>query len=245
MFATGLSFKIQFKISLLIIALGILPDPDCFADKGSGESGSGSLSSQPPDTVALYSPFDLSLDVPVTVEFSWYRQIHSSYYQLQLSAMPDFSALLIDQVNITDTIYRAGDLALSTTHYWRVRAMNVAGEGAFSDVWGFTTSKDPTVGLDRGSAVDMKDLLTVFPNPFNRQTSFRIRGFQNQDIVVTIVGSNGQCIWKIQDHPDQNGTYEMTWDGCDQHGIRVGDGLYLVVLQIGKHLIYRKIMKIE
>jgi hypothetical protein len=61
-------------------------------------------------------------------------------YDLQLSADPSFATTIVDGSGLTTTSYLVSSpLSNETSYYWRVRATNSQGTGAWSDVWTFIT----------------------------------------------------------------------------------------------------------
>lgn len=84
------------------------------------------------------------------------RTPDASRYQWQMSALPGFTTLLLDELT-ADTTY-ASQLSGGRTYYLRVRGVNDLGESAFSSVVKFTTMAPPartTLVLPANNAVNV------------------------------------------------------------------------------------------
>jgi hypothetical protein len=92
-----------------------------------------------PSTPTLVLPVDIAPDQPLSVSLIWNKVSGASSYRIQLSTSSVFSALIIDDSLLTDSIKNTGTLQTSTTYYWRVRAKNTGGISAWSNSKSFTT----------------------------------------------------------------------------------------------------------
>lgn len=98
---------------------------------------------QAPEHPLLSLPSQGAQNVITTPSLSWGCVFGASTYQLQVSTNESFSNLILDQIGITGTIHTASNLAANTQYWWRVRAINSNGQGAFSTAWSFTTTPNP------------------------------------------------------------------------------------------------------
>ncbi|MGY6555395.1 MAG: S8 family serine peptidase, partial [Wenzhouxiangella sp.] len=91
----------------------------------------------------LLAPADGSTDQSLSLSFEWQPQLGAIAYRLQLATDADFEDVLIDE-QIEDTSFDAAiELALSTEYFWRVAGDNLCGQGAWSEVFSFTTRDEP------------------------------------------------------------------------------------------------------
>lgn len=94
----------------------------------SGTTSSTNFVIEPPhistDPVILIAPSSNEINTPIIPLFSWRAMISALNYRLQLSTSSNFTNLIINQANLTDTCYTGTTLNNSTTYYWRVRAVN-------------------------------------------------------------------------------------------------------------------------
>jgi hypothetical protein len=102
-----------------------------------------------PGLAALNAPADASSNISNSPVIGWSVVPGASWYALQVSTDPAFGVNLIDRW-IGASTYQAVDLAGGTHYYYRARAMNAAGAGAWSPAWSFTTQAGPPVS---GSAL--------------------------------------------------------------------------------------------
>jgi len=79
--------------------------------------------------------------------FSWGSVAGATSYRIQIHGSPDFSSPDIDETTSGASYTPATGLGPGTT-YWRVRASNACGDGAWSAAWSFTVLTTPgTPGL--------------------------------------------------------------------------------------------------
>ena len=114
------------------------------------EAGSGEWSStwifttegeplSPPGVVTLSSPEDGATGISINPQLVWEAATDAGSYQVQVSTEEGFTTLSVDQSGIAETQLVMENLNFETLYYWRVRAVNEAGQGEWSAVWSFTT----------------------------------------------------------------------------------------------------------
>jgi hypothetical protein len=96
----------------------------------------------PAPRLALLSPEDGALDLmPDDVQLAWQDLPQAASYGLQVDTDPGFSAPLIARTGLGEGSYLPGaQLALNTCYFWRVRADNACGPGAWSPAARFGTA---------------------------------------------------------------------------------------------------------
>jgi hypothetical protein len=99
------------------------------------------LASPPPVAApALLHPANEATGVAwQPTEFSWRSVERAHRYQLQVSKNAEFSYIIIN--NFYTTTSAAVNTLAENTLFWRVRAVNAAGEGPWSTIRSFTTAK--------------------------------------------------------------------------------------------------------
>jgi hypothetical protein len=229
----------KFMVTLYIVLLST--GFALYANTGVGESASGFLTSLPPAAPVLQSPADESTVLPDTIMMAWYSQIHTASYTLQISNTASFTDLIVNTTDLTDTSDAVTGLAGNTTYYWRVFATNVAGDGALSESWQFTTS---ATSADRESSSIPKHyaLLPVCPNPFNPVTTITYLLPKKTEVSLIIYNSMGQAIRKLASESRKAGKYTVSWDGRNNRGIPVTSGLYLCRFTAGNHEFTQKML---
>ncbi len=94
----------------------------------------------PPAAPAAQQPANGAMNIGITPTLSWQSLPGVTNYRVQISTSTNFTAPLIDQTltgtNLTSPVL----LSATTTYYWRVRAANICGPGAWSATRSFTTA---------------------------------------------------------------------------------------------------------
>ena len=92
-----------------------------------------------PDKVLLTKPDNNSQNVDLSINAEWKTANNADSYTLQVSTDLNFNTFILNKNNIQQLTNPIPGLAANTTYYWRVRATNTIGDGAWSDIWKFTT----------------------------------------------------------------------------------------------------------
>lgn len=98
-----------------------------------------SLAQGTPDTAALNSPANGATGVPTSVPLQWAAVAGATSYLVQVATDPAFTQIVASGT-VNGTSFTAAGLAPQTQYFWRVRASNACGDGAFSSVRNFTTA---------------------------------------------------------------------------------------------------------
>ena len=84
-----------------------------------------------------------------------------------------------------------------------------------------------------------------YPNPFNPQTAINFDVPQSVKVRVDVYNLLGQHIKKLTDETASPGHHQILWDGLDDQGHKVGNGIYFVRLTAGKIVLVKKMMVIK
>jgi len=83
--------------------------------------------------------------------------------------------------------------------------------------------------------VEKASSLSVYPNPFNAETSIRFGLAIGSEVDLTVYNINGQAVRRlIVGEHQAPGRYTVTWDGRDDEGRALASGAYLIVLDNGQ-----------
>ncbi len=93
-----------------------------------------------PAAPALALPADGATGVSLSPSLSWAAVAGATGYNVQVAPTNSFATPTANQTLGTGTATTVSGLALQTTYYWRVRALNDVGTGAWSGVRSFTTT---------------------------------------------------------------------------------------------------------
>jgi len=136
---------------------------------------------QPPGATTLVSPANGSTNVSRTPMLVWRTTAWASSYRLQVSTDSTFSTTTFDDSTITDTSMQMGLLGSGVKYFWRVRAKNSGGIGAYATKWNFTTINDavppPTPALlsPPPDAVDQPTPLTLVWSKSNLAATYHLQ----------------------------------------------------------------------
>ena len=115
----------------------------------------------------------------------------------------------------------------SGPHSVKVRVWDILNNPAEA-VLDFVVSTDPKLALDH---------VLNYPNPFETRTSFVFehnRPDSDLEITIQIYNLNGLLVKTIKTTQPSGGyrSNPIEWDGCDEHGARIGRGVYLYRLKV-------------
>ena len=80
-----------------------------------------------------------------------------------------------------------------------------------------------------------------YPNPFNPSTTISFYLPQPERVVLTIYDVAGRRVRRLVDDNVTFGRTDVTWDGRNDNGERVGSGVYFYRLVAGKKVLTRKL----
>ena len=135
----------------------------------------------------LSSPFNGQTGITSAVTLNWQASQGAESYAVQVSETSNFTALVCDQPQLTQTSATVSSLAEATTYYWRVKASNSNGESEWSETWSFTTtlSSSDLVALFKmevGSGSTLIDNSGYLNNAAVKGTPVWINGMEGQAI---------------------------------------------------------------
>lgn len=84
-----------------------------------------------------------------------------------------------------------------------------------------------------------------YPNPFNPETRLRYQLTQPNRVLLQVFNLLGQEVRTLVDENKPAGFYEETWDGKDNHGLRVASGVYLYKLESGDSNLTKKMLLLQ
>lgn len=179
-----------------------------------------------PETVVLYSPQDgaqieIYADQP-QIDLYWYHsQPEITYYHLEVAFDDLFQDIFYSDEQITDTMYLLTGLQGNTTYFWRVRARNSDGWGAYSQPWSFSS-----LWVNVNEQYEDNGSVGIWPNPFNKQAEIAILLHQDSQVHIEIVDMLGRPVAKIFDGYACAGRHTYLWDASP-----VKKGWYYVVVK--------------
>ncbi|HLX12418.1 MAG TPA: PQQ-dependent sugar dehydrogenase [Bacteroidota bacterium] len=121
------------------------------ASNGGGTSAYSAMSSFttldsiPPNPPILLSPANGAGNQAWIVHLRWSSSLSALTYGCQLALDSLFTTILTADLSLSDTTLQVGSLDPDTTYYWRARATNEAGNGAYSSYSKFVTASNSVI----------------------------------------------------------------------------------------------------
>jgi hypothetical protein len=107
----------------------------------------------------------------------------------------------------------------------------------------------PIVGITdpKNSIVTQYDLMQNYPNPFNPTTTIRyqLANTQPQQTKVQLFNSAGQLIRTLVNKMQDNGQYQVVWDGLNDLGVEASSGVYFYQITSGSYQNTMKLVKLK
>ena len=147
-FASGVLLDDQNVLDTLKVLAGI-PNGTAVYWRVRSRSGSATSGYTTPwrfNTVVgspvLASPLNGAGSQPPGAMLRWHSVTGGTRYALQVARDPGFgpSSIVFNDSSLTDTSQSLSGLSYNSLFYWRVRASNTGGWGAFSTIWSFRTA---------------------------------------------------------------------------------------------------------
>jgi hypothetical protein len=118
-----------------------------------------------PEAPLLLSPENGAIDVATDIDLAWNAAERASTYRVQVSTNLDFTNIIHEGIDVSDTSETVSGLEHETQYYWRVRAENIGGISNWSSVWSFTTVSTippaPTLSSPADSVTDQPTTITL------------------------------------------------------------------------------------
>jgi hypothetical protein len=88
-------------------------------------------------------------------------------------------------------------------------------------------------------------LFNAEPNPFKTNTAIRYSLTFNENVLLKIYDVSGKLIRTLIDQNQTSGIYSINWNGKDNKGITVRNGIYLYRLKTGNEIKQRQIILVK
>lgn len=135
----------------------------------------------------LIFPENQATNVEMDVKFEWQRLTAAERYHIQVSRTADFENVEMEDENVTFNIRTLHMKDFGTSYFWRVRAINEAGEGPWSAPFTFKTA-------GTSSVEDGIVKFNVYPNPTFNVLRVSYNSAVAQDAVLYIVDASGKVV---------------------------------------------------
>ncbi|TAL70438.1 MAG: T9SS type A sorting domain-containing protein [Bacteroidetes bacterium] len=181
-----------------------------------------------PTATLLVTPPPGDTSVPVLTSFTWYSTPGADSYVLQVSNDFRFLILYVNKTGITDTTYTLENpLDYLKEFYWRVRAVNVGGEGQWSDYSNFFTEQFTAV---EDEYID--DYFSVSPNPVYNTFELKFNLNQEEYVTATLYNISGQEISRLVNSWFEPGEHKVKINLNSLNSI-AGNNILICKLRLG------------
>jgi glucose/arabinose dehydrogenase len=196
---------------------------------------------QVPGAPVLVSPVNGATDVDPDTGLEWEAVVDALWYSVQISEGLDFEVITAGADSLGQLQFSLSDLPGQTTYFWRVRALNLAGSGEWSETWNFTTRTSTSTGTSNNELPVDFELEQNYPNPFNPSTSIRIGipagGGAARLEVFDLLGR------KVATLVDQ--ALPAGWQTVTFNADNLNSGIYIYRLETAGQTIVRKMMLVK
>jgi uncharacterized protein YkwD len=189
-----------------------------------------------PVKALLVSPANGATIPTSNTRFSWNRgssQAQMSYW-FEIATDAAMTNIFLRDTTLADTSLVVNGLQTGQTYYWRIRAGNAAGWGAFSDNRTVVTA---TSGVEESASAGSIRLSENVPNPFSGVTHIRFELPTAQDVTLTILNNLGQRVTTLLSGRLAADSYDIPWDAGTME-----NGIYYYQLRAGNFVATRKMV---
>jgi len=183
------------------------------------------------DKPNLIYPENLSSNIPLSTNFEWNKVAKANRYRLQLSLTVNFSDIVLQDDNITDTTLLVNNLEHFTQYFWRVKAFDNTDSSYYSDVWRFTTLDysiyPPVLNSPQNYAINiskdtilswypvanaMKYRLQISENSSFTSLLYDLSSIEDTFFIVTSLAYSKQYYWRLKASNDTDSSiWSETW----------------------------------
>ncbi len=129
-------------------------------------------------------------------------------------------------------------LEIEKDYYYWLQSAYLSGNTMFFGPVHVKTGSNPTEPSD---LVLITSLKSVFPNPFNPETTIEYSMKENGNVSLDIFNLKGQIVRTLFTGEMVKGTHKLVWDGKNNSGNSCGTGIFVLKMKAGKYTTVKKI----
>ena len=200
------------------------------------------ISEQPPLPVVLTS-FMASISNQNYINLTWITQTETGmlgYYIMRNNtndlATAQIVSPLIPAINSSQPkayIYTDQEVTQSGTYYYWLQANDM--DGTIYVLSFVSIEYNVTPGGTTPSIPLVTELNNVYPNPFNPQLFIPFSLANKSEVKIIIYNTRGQVVKDFALGEKNAGNYRIEWDGTDNNGKAVPNGIYCIRMIAGKN----------
>ena len=150
---------------------------------------------------------------------------------MEKSSNPEFMGEDVEMFEMIDTIYTDESVNLGQEYFYRVLAVDDAGNRSeYSEIL-----SGVSLNLDLTSAIpEVFSLHQNFPNPYNPITSIRYDLPEDKFVNIAIYDLMGRKVKSLVNSKQSAGYRSIHWDATNDFGQTVSAGMYIYIIQAGE-----------
>ena len=131
------------------------------------------VSNGTPTTVSLQTPIHGANEQSLSTVLDWSADVNATSYFVEIATTPAFGGSIVESGTVSTNQYTAQGLSSLTVYYWKVKAVNICGEGTANNWFSFQTgglgcqvfsSTDVPVTIDANSVNTITSTLNINDN---------------------------------------------------------------------------------
>jgi hypothetical protein len=173
---------------------------------------------------------------PDNAGFNVFRSTHeiSDFVQINPSVIPSLGNAF------TGANYEYTDQANEiSTYYYKLQAISLQDIRSF---YGLITVSVTSVNIHKTIIPEDYSLSQNYPNPFNPETKIEFGLPKSEIVKINIYDLSGKLVRNLLSGEKSAGYYTITWNGRDNNGIKVSNGVYLYHFKAGVFLRTKKML---
>jgi photosystem II stability/assembly factor-like uncharacterized protein len=159
--------------------------------------------------VVLSTPPNNAVNQSVDILFKWFKAVDLtlepllvSNYWFELASDSVFTNIVLKDTLLTDTLKSTtASLNFNTSYYWRVKAKNQIGWGAFSSIWKFTTylpvPAAPVLVSPANNSADLSQTPLLDWNDVTFASGYRVQVSTSSAFTTTVYDTIGLTVSQI------------------------------------------------
>jgi hypothetical protein len=200
-------------------------------------------------TITPGNPFELKATVQnvgtlladsvfLTLSVDSFTTILSEKSLLIKNMVPGNSSELIWKLKVDNTQNQLGSYLIE------VKVTNGKGLSA-NGIFNIKTDKQTSITRPTVSKSSDFVLLQNYPNPFNDNTSISYKLSKSSNVTLEIININGERVYSLGNKYQEAGVYSVDWNGTDQNGDRLPNGIYYYRLTTDINVLSKKMIFIK
>jgi len=175
---------------------------------------------------------------------NWLQMIKCDKTALSLVHVPD-EILVYDEKEIPKHSFQDGEIEISIN--------NIKGDYSICaalEIYEYTDGKSVNKSIHTSdnknkSFDDKNELLSCIPNPYRTSTTISYQLAKPGKVSLKVYNTLGQVVKTLVEGTRDVGYYNVIWDGKDNQGKQVANGVYLYRLNAGTFTDTKKLVKIK